>query len=181
MNIFFTSDLHFGHKNIIKYCNRPWSCAEDMDEGIIAYWNSVVAPNDIVYVLGDVVMGNVGVGVRNLGRLNGVKELIAGNHDAKTRKMPSFQKYFCQIVDYLERKLDGQHIVMSHYPMLSWNRSGHGSWMLHGHVHGSFACDGARLRFDVGLDANDWTPVAFEDIPVLFAASQIRARLDETP
>jgi len=76
----FTSDHHFGHTNIIKYCNRPWSTVEEMNEGLISRWNEVVADEDVVWVLGDVTMRPSNLGP--VSRLKGKKYLVAGNHDS---------------------------------------------------------------------------------------------------
>lgn len=79
--IFFTSDLHFGHKNIIKFCNRPWDTTEEMDEALIANWNSVVGDNDIVFDLGDFAFATNRRWKDILERLNGRHYLILGNHE----------------------------------------------------------------------------------------------------
>lgn len=80
VNIFFTSDLHFGHKNIIKFCNRPWETTEEMDEALIANWNSVVGEKDIVFDLGDFAFATNGRWKELIQRLNGKHYLILGNH-----------------------------------------------------------------------------------------------------
>lgn len=78
--IWFTSDTHFGHKNVLKYCGRPFKTVEEMDEALIANWNAIVKPDDVIYHLGDVAMSIKAV-KRVLPRLNGHKILIVGNHD----------------------------------------------------------------------------------------------------
>lgn len=80
--IFFTSDTHFGHKNIIEYCNRPFDSVEQMNDFIIKQWNSVVRENDTVYHLGDVCLGLRKEEIAEiLSKLNGTKYLVKGNHD----------------------------------------------------------------------------------------------------
>jgi len=78
--IFFTSDLHFSHKNVIEYCNRPWLDTYQMNESIVEYWNKTVSTNDSIYILGDFSL-NPGTVDKYLPRLNGHKILIIGNHD----------------------------------------------------------------------------------------------------
>ena len=79
MEMFFTGDHHFGHANIIKYCNRPFNSVEEMDEMLIDEWNYVVNPDDIVYHLGDIAfsMNELDKIIR---RLNGTIYIIPGNH-----------------------------------------------------------------------------------------------------
>lgn len=79
---FFISDLHFGHKNIIKYCSRPWDSVEAMDEGLIENWNSTVGVEDEVIVIGDFALGPAAVEAYSQ-RLNGRKTLVSGNHDPR--------------------------------------------------------------------------------------------------
>ena len=81
--VYFTSDTHFGHENIIKWCRRPYSSVEEMNEKLIENWNSVVGPDDIVFHLGDFAFGGSGLWKEVLSRLNGKKYLIIGNHDEK--------------------------------------------------------------------------------------------------
>jgi calcineurin-like phosphoesterase family protein len=81
MAIFFTSDLHFGHANIIQYCNRPFNSVEHMNGVLMSNWNSVVTEDDKVIVLGDFAMGKISETLPVAERLNGMKFLVPGNHD----------------------------------------------------------------------------------------------------
>lgn len=81
MKFFITSDTHFNHANIIKYCNRPFSSVEEMNEALIKNWNEVVSNDDTVLHLGDVALGNKEMAEAIIKRLNGKKILIMGNHD----------------------------------------------------------------------------------------------------
>ena len=78
VNIFFTSDLHFGHKNILKYCNRPWNSVEEMDEGLIQNWNNTVGKDDIIFNLGDFAFASNQRWRELISRLNGKHYLILG-------------------------------------------------------------------------------------------------------
>ncbi len=163
--IFFTSDLHLSHQNIIKYCNRPWETAEAMNEALISNWNHTVGPDDIVYLLGDVFFCQAQEAMRLLARLNGKIRLVLGNHDKVIRNHVPLQKMFDMVLPALYGEtIDGIHVVMCHYPMLSWNRSERGSFCLHGHVHSVIPNDGQYRRYDVGVDGNGYAPVSFEHI-----------------
>ena len=86
--IFFTSDTHFGHANIIKYCARPFASVQEMNRELIARWNAVVGPRDTVYHLGDFAFGKASEAPTFLRKLNGAKKiLIRGNHDRNARQM----------------------------------------------------------------------------------------------
>ena len=145
--IYFTSDLHFYHKNIIKYSPsfRSYENAEEMNEKLIAYWNSVVTPEDTVYNLGDLSMAaNTKKIIEVAKRLNGKHFLILGNHDypIKSEKEKLMEmtkddgnKLFEDIRDYKFLTFPGVQIALSHYPMAGWENQQHGAIMLHGHLH----------------------------------------------
>lgn len=168
MTVFVTSDPHYWHQNVIKYCNRPYATVEEMNEGLIANHNSVVHSNDEVYFLGDMFFCDNEKARAILRRLKGRKHLVLGNHDTKIAKHPQdWLDLFESISSYVERSLNGKQFVMSHYPMLSWNRSHRGSIMLHGHCHGTMAYPASMedlAIMDVGVDCNNYTPIAIADI-----------------
>ena len=151
--IYFTSDTHFGHKNIIKYCNRPFSSVEEMDNALVENWNKVVRSNDTIYHLGDVTFSkNHSI----LDKLNGYKTFLMGNHDHE-RSWPT--------IDYKEIKYNGYRFILCHFPLLTWNNARHGSIHCHGHCHGTINhLNQNLLRFDVGVDVYNYTPVSIEQI-----------------
>jgi calcineurin-like phosphoesterase family protein len=160
--IFVTSDTHFGHKNIIKFSNRPYENVEQMNKALIDNWNSVVGKNDIVYHLGDVSFANPNKTKDILDQLNGKIILIRGNHDqsavhdvCKTR--------FESIVDYAELKHNGELYIMLHYPIASWRNKHRGSYHLYGHCHGSFQLNIGKAH-DVGVDVNNYIPVHIDEL-----------------
>lgn len=181
MKVFFTSDLHFFHDNIIRYSNRPWKNAAEMNEGIIRNWNAVVQPGDNVYILGDVAMGGRSKAetlATYLDRLNGNKFLILGNHDSYVKQEPCRSK-FVWMKDYFELRVKDpdagrkrNNIIMSHYPMASWHKKGKGSWMLHGHCHHTFPKDFNVKRIDVGIDGDgyNYSPISYEQIKKMMSA-----------
>lgn len=171
-NVFFTSDLHLGHKNIIEYSKCPFKDVEEMDEMLVKNWNDVVRPGDRVYLLGDFYLGRAddeGLAAAGFAkRLMGQKYMIWGNHDKRIRRSKAFQAFqdefiWCKDLDQIE--VDSQKIILCHFAMLTWNQSHRGSWMLHGHSHGSLPDDPCALRLDVGVDADwDYAPASFEQV-----------------
>lgn len=154
MNTFFTSDTHFSHSNVIKYCHRPFRNAGEMNRTLIDNWNSVVGQDDTVYHLGDFAFDKPENIKRILSHLNGRKHLILGNHDKIIRrKRPEFlhSDLFHSIEDFKEISIDGIKVVLCHYGMRVWNKSHYGSIQLHGHSHGSLTPIGRSV--DVGVDA----------------------------
>lgn len=156
MCIYFTSDTHFGHTNIIKYCNRPFASVHEMNVALIQNWNSVVGKYDVVYHLGDFAFRPKSDAESFLSRLNGEIHLIKGNHD---RKIPDG---FANVSLYEEINYRGIYIVLCHYAMRVWNKSHRGSIMLYGHSHGSLP--GTPQSLDVGVDCWNYKPVGLDEI-----------------
>lgn len=169
-NVWFTSDTHYNHANIIKYSNRPFSTVEEMNEELITRHNSLVKHNDNVFHLGDFYFGKASSASKILSRLNGKQHLIAGNHDEKIRLSEEFSKHFEWIKDYFELRVfdkesnSRQLIIMCHYSFRVWNRSHHGSWSLYGHSHGNLYDDPHSLSMDVGVDVNNYFPVSYDQV-----------------
>lgn len=173
--IWFTSDTHFGHTNIIRFCNRPFNSVKEMDETIINNWNSVVKPNDIVFHLGDFAFASNARWKQLIQALNGHIYLIVGNHDEI--RYPGHQTFdlFEGVTSQLIVKIDGQAIYLNHYPFLCYGGTWHKDavWQLYGHVHSGPHCEGkdmSRLsvtfpyQYDVGVDNNNYIPVSWEQV-----------------
>ncbi len=159
--VYFTADTHFGHKNIIKYCNRPFSSTEDMQEGIISKWNDTVGDMDTVFHLGDFSFLDKDKTRSILSRLNGNIVLVKGNHDASKHT-----ELFGDVYDMIELHVeDGgmqQLATLCHYPLAVWPSSHFGMWHLHGHSHGSYRIPTGKI-VDVGWDV--WgKPVSYQEI-----------------
>lgn len=134
-----------------------------MDEQLEKNWNELVSPNDDVYHLGDVMFTNKKSDVTNLfKRLNGSIHWIYGNHDIKFRNADGA----AWSGDYKEIKVEGQKLILCHYPMMSWNGQMRGNIMLHGHCHGNLKHNGSKLLIDAGVDCWDYKPVSFEEIMI---------------
>ncbi|WP_314977755.1 metallophosphoesterase [Campylobacter rectus] len=163
MSVYFTSDLHFGHELMLKkYPNfRKGSNAAEMDENLIAVWNALITPEDVVYDLGDVSFHkDFARTYEILRRLNGRHFLVLGNHDeqivARKNELLSRRKadgnfMFEQIADYAFVRLSLAGAALSHYPMSEWGGCHKGSLMLYGHLHANIAQIAGRA-LNVGFD-----------------------------
>jgi calcineurin-like phosphoesterase family protein len=162
--VFFTSDTHYGHKNIISFCNRPYDDIREMREDLIRRWNDVVEPGDLVYHLGDFAFCDAKEAADIARRLNGQKYLIWGNHDKSLRKSKEFMDQWVWAKDFAEIEVEGTKVVLCHFPMLAWNKSHHGSFHLHGHCHGTLKPDPGARRLDAGVDVWDYYPIPFQQV-----------------
>ena len=159
--IFYTSDTHFFHKNIIQYCpdsRGHFNTIEEMNTSIVTAWNNKVTNNDIIYHLGDFIFSKSNDQFM-LDQLNCKKMyLIPGNHDTQFSKINHHKLII--LPAYYELKIDHNLIVLCHYPFKIWNRSHYGSYHFHGHSHGTLTRYHNHV-LDVGIDArpdNDLTP-----------------------
>lgn len=136
---YYIADLHFGHKNVLSFDNRPFKTIEDHDQALIENWNNTVGMDDDVYILGDISWGNSTDTINIFRQLNGTLHLVRGNHDNKLLKNRELQSLFVEICDYKELDIgDGKIMVLSHYPIPCFKNHYHGSYHLYGHVHNSF-------------------------------------------
>jgi calcineurin-like phosphoesterase family protein len=178
--IFFTADTHWGHRNIIRYCQRPFSDVEEMNEALITNWNSTVGKDDIVFHLGDFAMGGSAEWSRLLDHLNGKIYLILGNHDMKTigKGFSRFEHVAMQMLI----NIGGQRIYLNHYPFLCFGGAYRNTWQLFGHVHsGPLSKTGKDIprlsmlfpsQYDVGVDNNGFRPVSFNEVKVIIQKQQ---------
>jgi len=158
------SDTHFGHKGVTQFLRkdgsklRPWDHPDEMDEALVANWNSVVEPRDRVYHLGDVAINRRALPILN--RLNGRKVLVKGNHDIF--KLSDYVKYFDDIRAYVVGKFGPDKMyVMSHVPV-------HESQLyrfninIHGHLH-SDTLDDPRY-INVSVEQINYTPIELTEL-----------------
>ena len=170
--IFFVSDTHFYHTNVIKYSNRPFKDVNEMNEQLITNWNSRINTKDIVYHLGDFSFRNANA-YRD--RLNGHIGFIMGNHDASasgtyhSAKINKEKPPFIFFEDVTEVNVNGQKIFLSHYAHRVWNKSHHGVWHLYGHSHGTLPDDPNSMSFDCGVDCHNYAPLSFEEVKTIMA------------
>lgn len=165
---FFIADTHFGHKNILKLCGRPFGTAEEMDETIVQNWNRRVSGGDTVCVVGDLFFG-CGDPEAILRRLHGKKRLIVGNHDGSWMGRVDCARYFVSVDDLLQISDGRRLLTLCHYPLLTWKHETR-SYMIHGHTHANTDMDFwplVRARdnlLNAGVDLNGFMPVTFEEL-----------------
>lgn len=164
--IFFTSDHHFGHENIIKYTNRPFKSVSEMNEQLIWKWNEVVSSDSIVFYLGDLALTISVPDIRAiLYRLNGLIYFAKGNHD-RDGQLRELSDRFEDVQDVYEITVDdinSQRLFLSHYAHTVWNKAHKGSWHLFGHSHGSLIMD-QSTKMDIGVDTHGFSPYSFWDV-----------------
>jgi calcineurin-like phosphoesterase family protein len=170
---FWTSDLHFGHKNVITYCDRPWADKEAMNEGLVKLWNEQVRPQDEVFIGGDFSLSPKAV-IEYAHCLNGKKHLVLGNHDAPfnfhknpkaLRMKEKYLKDFASVeMSRVIELKDGRKVLMAHMPYANaeqkkidsryWDErpKDKGMTLLHGHLHCKYVKSGRML--DIGIDHN---------------------------
>jgi len=160
MTVWFTSDTHFGHTNILRLSRRPFADIQQHDEALVSNWNARVKRQDEVWHLGDFALD---VDEKSLlylfERLNGRKNLVVGNHDnCETLRLPwaSKPKQIQEIV------IDQQRVVLCHFALRSWRRIRDGSVHLYGHTHGTIP--GTQHSEDAGVDAWDFSPITLQDL-----------------
>lgn len=158
--IYFTSDLHLGHQNIIKYCNRPFDDAHQMNKTIFDNINNVVGYDDTLYILGDFCFKGKDP-AEYVSRINCSDiHLILGNHDKRSDYIDCLSAAridvgFSSVQEVKEIIYCNQKIFLSHYPHRSWPSSHKGSYHLYGHVHSKLNNEdqtSKRKTLDVGVD-----------------------------
>ena len=188
MTTFFTSDTHFGHARIIELSDRPFSDVDHMNTEIVRRWNEIVTPDDTVFHLGDVALGPIDQSLAVVGRLNGFKVLVNGNHDRPfmTRGKPRFGEWMDKYREVFDVVLmdqmfvtlsNGTEVVLSHFPFtgdhtpedrhVDERPEDEGMPLIHGHTHATdrltFSVKGTP-QVHVGMDAWDFRPVSESEI-----------------
>lgn len=170
--IYFTSDLHLGHKAVIEMNDRPFADTDEMNRVLIQNINETVKQDDTLYILGDLAF-RISLSMANelIQKINcRNRYLLAGNHDKNYDPALFKGIYDFKKVNMISKDQIHYDISLMHYPMMEWPRSRHGSLHFHGHIH-SHAADyneqmkqeGIR-RYDVGVDANQYRPVSLDEI-----------------
>ena len=197
--IFFTADLHLWHANVIRYCSRPFSSVEEMNEMLVKYWNNTVGPEDTVYCLGDFAMAFRPVETFTR-RLNGIKYLVPGNHDfchsyhKKSRSIENRDKWIKKyeengwivLPEQTTLYIPGVTTVnLCHHPYRfvdgdshddkykKWRPNDDGRWLLCGHVHEKWKVIDHMRMINVGVDQWNFRPVSITEIEKIICASNI--------
>ncbi len=183
--IYFTADLHLGHANIIKYCNRPFANVQEMDEAIITRWNETVGPTDQVYILGDLTLGQYTEAVNYLCKLSGAIYMQPGSHDRWLDQQAASWPEHVTVIPPLysletPTEIAPKHspgfpllIVLCHYAMRRWDRSHYGSLHLFGHSHGGLGRQPIGRSMDIGVDCWDFRPVSLETVKKVLLAQPL--------
>ena len=183
--LYFTSDLHLGHRNVIRFCCRPYDNEKEMDKALINNWNNTVTNNDIIVIAGDLFWFNDSHKIKKvLESLNGEKiYIVPGNHD----QMKSYYRvedprieiitditHIRLTTDDKRYYLDQFEIVVSHYPLMTWAHRDRGAINLFGHIHSGWLRDLDAFdqmlplwkgqQYDIGVDNNNYKPVSFDDV-----------------
>lgn len=150
-SIFTISDLHLGHRNIIRYCRRPFSCVDEMDQALIRAWNRTITPLDTVIFCGDLSLSRQGHPREYLRRLNGTKVMVRGNHD----------RQLCGPIDGLHLHYADLELFFVHRPDSNAIPADFDGWIVHGHVHDNapFFCPETR-RINVSCEVIGYRPVS---------------------
>ncbi len=167
---FFISDLHLDHKNIIRYCNRPFRSVGGMNRFIVGSWNRTVGKSDTVYFLGDMCYGRRNKGIDYwVARLNGAIVFIRGYHDRSSE---------VRFHDSLILKRGGERLLLVHDPMnapLGWD-----GWVVHGHTHNNRPeyplISLERRTINVSAELLDYKPISIKKILDLIAQARTRNR-----
>lgn len=158
---FYTSDLHFDHKNILRLCNRPFNSIEDMNDSLIKNWNDRIANTDDVYILGDICF-DFNRFIYFLEKLNGNKHIVLGNHDPKNIQTANIKN--TDFLPLIYTCYDNNHkIELCHYPIFEWNGFYRGCYHFYGHVHGTRKSHHDHA-FEVGVDVQNYIPKTFDEI-----------------
>lgn len=190
--VWFTSDLHFWHKPILRedFDNRPFKDLQDMEDGLIKNWNSVVGKEDIVIVVGDVFFCGTQKAREIMNKLNGTKILVTGNHDGSQQSM--YNAGFDFVCEKMILKIAGQEVLVSHYPYkYHWFRNwisknifrrkmprymdrrpeNRGGWLIHGHTHSKEKLKNKMIH--VGCVAWDYKPVSISTIESIITTGKL--------
>ena len=186
MTVWFTSDLHLGHRFVAEL--RGFDSVEAHDQAILDNWVRCVGKDDQVWVLGDLACSSPTQALVEIRGLPGIKHLISGNHD-KCHPMhrtahnhaAAYLESFASVQPFARRKIAGQDVLLSHFPYQSdhteyarytqYRLRDEGAWLLHGHTHGPERLHGREIH--VGVDAWDLAPVPLDTVIALVASSSL--------
>lgn len=199
MSLWFTSDLHIGHRLVAGI--RGFDDPDVHDQAIFKRWDANVHPTDHVWILGDLAVSSPTRALLELRRLPGVKHLIAGNHDPvhpmhrdSHKRLAAYLETFASVQAFARRKIAGQPVMLSHFPYgpdarhldadrgvdkyAPYRLRDEGMWLLHGHTHTTRRVAGREIH--VGLDAWEMSLVHLESVAELIEAEHAQERTDQS-
>ena len=167
--IYYTADLHFGHKNVLQFDGRPFQTIEEHDRFLIDSWNARVKPEDQVYIVGDFCMQSDRGPMYYLKQLSGRKYLIKGNHDTALLKDPEVMSQFELVEKMYFIKDRDYRIALCHFPLAEWNQYHRGAWHIYGHIHNKRERAFQFMReeekaLNAGIMINHYMPVSMEEL-----------------
>lgn len=167
--IWIISDTHFNHNKDFILKPRSFSTIEEMNEKIIERWNSIVQPNDTVYHLGDIALGEVDAAVSLIKKLNGKIKLAIGNHDTDAKLKIYSTLSNIEDIQFGYRIKKGKNtFLLTHYPQLTGNYDISKTYSIHGHTHCSNTfTEGYDLMFNVSCEALDCIPINIDNVKIL--------------
>lgn len=170
--IYFSSDLHLNHNKDFIYKPRGFNSIEEMNETIIKNFHSIVKPDDELWLLGDIFLGELEAGMSFFHQLPGKIRLVWGNHDTNTRQFEMANSY--NVIDVLGYatvlKYNKYHFYLSHFPTLTTNFDDYQKPLkrrilcLSGHTHSKNLFDEICQSYNVAVDAHNCYPVSIETI-----------------
>lgn len=187
--LWFTSDLHFGHRNVLRFCNRPWDDEKQMGVGLIENWNSVVGDNDIVFVLGDTFWFNDSRSIKKvLSQLKGKDiYILPGNHDdfEAYHRVDDPRIHLCADVVtcwITENGKPKREVYLQHCPAATWPHRENGAYHFFGHIHSQEGrTEGVDQdlylhwnQLDVGCDFWDYEPVELSTLELYMRLKKMR-------
>lgn len=175
MTVWFSADTHFCHDKVARLRGFPGS--EEHDEAVIANWNQVVRPGELVWHLGDVGLGSETRVLKQAARLNGRLQLVTGNHDPcwpGHREARKHQRRWLEVFEsvqaFARTRIDGRLVLLSHFPYrgdhteterhAQFRLRDEGEWLIHGHTHAYAQADPRSRLVHAGLDAWELRPVS---------------------
>jgi calcineurin-like phosphoesterase family protein len=163
--IYFISDPHLSHANIIWMSKRPFNDVEEMDHTIINNWNSIVKETDTVYLLGDFAYRCHRSKIKKyLEELKGKIILIKGNHDGQVLKVNQQIHRFESVHDYLVLEYEKYKFILFHYPIESWWHKSRGAFHLHGHIHEHQSILPHPRKFNVSVENIEYKPISIVEV-----------------
>lgn len=168
--IYFTSDTHFNHVNILKYCSRPFSSLENMTEELVRRWNEKVSTSDTVYHLGDFAMGDKQQIPKLRASLNGNIILVKGNHDYDRKGkilQPIINGGFSDLHRELYVDVDDVKLFLKHEPDMNFAPSDLAQYHICGHIHQAWTrktSNAGGIILNAGVDVHDYVPVTLQEL-----------------
>lgn len=184
MTVWFTSDLHLGHRMVARL--RGFQDPAEHDDAVAENWAARIRKNDQVWVLGDLAVSSPAAALARIATLPGEKHLITGNHDEcfpahrdAYRRQGKYLEVFSSVQSVARRRVEGRSTMLSHFPYPNSPEADHteilrysqyrlpdeGDWLLHGHTHSRSRGQGREIH--VGLDAWGLKPVSLDSVSAL--------------